>query len=588
VSATNEPVPSDPQAGDRTAIRHGLFVLAAALAVYANSLTAGFTYDDVWIVVENERVHGLGRLDEIVTSPYWTTRENAGLFRPVTLATFAIQHALHGLWPVGYHLVNVLLHAAVSWLVWRLAQRLHASDGAALAAGLLFAVHPVHAEAVSGVVGRAELLAAGAVLGAVLSVARRAIGPAGAAGAALLAAVGLFSKEGAIVLLPLAGLVVLGRGRPFPRGLPRAAVAVAAVTAAALAARLAVVGALGVPSGSISPVNNPAAAAGVPERWLTALAVLSLEARLLLWPATLSFDYSFDQVPVARSLLDPRVLAGLVVLGALAAGAVLARRRAPLVTWGTAWFLVALLPVSNLLAPIGTLFGERLLYLPSVGFVLLAAGLGARLLASRPRLAAAALGLVVVALGARTVVRNEDWQTNESLFRAGVAAAPDSARTHLELGKLLFNRALEEPSPSEKSRLEDESFREFSRGTRIAHGFDAVAHYGLATLLEKRGDKEAALRHFRTSRETAPEAGLAWLGELRLLRLRGSADRFASVLDELFATFDVTDPGLPREFWESVASTARSAGDEERSRAALRRAAHADPAATLTLENGPS
>jgi hypothetical protein len=104
--------------------------------------------------VENPLVHDLGRWREIVSSPWWPR----GLYRPFTSLTLAANWTAAPGAPFGFHLVNLLAHAAAAALVCLLAGRLMSPAGA-LAAGLLFAVHPVHVEAVANVVGRAEILA---------------------------------------------------------------------------------------------------------------------------------------------------------------------------------------------------------------------------------------------------------------------------------------------------------------------------------------------------------------------------------------------------------------------------------------------
>jgi tetratricopeptide (TPR) repeat protein len=151
-----------------------LLVAIVAVAAFATSLGNGFAYDDDVIIVDNPRVTAPASIGTIFTSPYWGSRERGGLYRPVATLSYAWNHRLHGLEPFGYHLVNVLLHAAVSVLLVLVALEVLPLAAATLA-GLLFAAHPIHVEAVANVVGRAELLAALGVLVAWLA-ARRATG----------------------------------------------------------------------------------------------------------------------------------------------------------------------------------------------------------------------------------------------------------------------------------------------------------------------------------------------------------------------------------------------------------------------------
>src|SRR5438067_10934194 len=134
-----------------------VIIAAVVFACYANALRCGLVFDDLNAIVNNPAVR---RLDvaHILTRPAWFARP-VPIYRPVTTLGFALDHAAHGVRPLGYHLVNVLLHAAVSVLVAAVVR--HATGDAAIAfvTALLFAAHPVHTEAVTSVVGRAELLA---------------------------------------------------------------------------------------------------------------------------------------------------------------------------------------------------------------------------------------------------------------------------------------------------------------------------------------------------------------------------------------------------------------------------------------------
>src|SRR5690349_18318437 len=125
-----------------------------AVAIYAVTLGGTYVYDDVKIVHHDPRVLEPGRWYQLWTEPFFE-RSVDKLYRPLVSTSFAVENYLHGDRPWIFHLVNILLHAAMSGAVALLAMRL-AGVGAARIAGLLFAVHPVHVEAVAGLVGRAE------------------------------------------------------------------------------------------------------------------------------------------------------------------------------------------------------------------------------------------------------------------------------------------------------------------------------------------------------------------------------------------------------------------------------------------------
>ena len=547
--------------------------LLVALAVFANTFGAGYTYDDRWIVLENPRVHGLGSFVDLVSTPYWGDA-GSGLYRPFTLLTFALQWTIHGAAPFFFHLVNVLLHAGVTVLVFGLARRLVSSEPAAFVAGLFFAVHPVHVEAVAGIVGRAELLAAGAVLLAL----RLALppspdtrfGPARIGTVCGLVLLGLLSKEIAVVFAPLYVWTAWILREPRSR-IVRVAAATAATTLAFVSLKAVVTGALTVPVESIPFVSNPAAHAPATTRVWTAMAVFADYGRLLVWPDVLSYDYSHAQVPLLESALAPAVLAGTGIAVLLAALALFGRSRIPLAAAGAGWFLIALAPVSNVFFPIGILQAERILYLPSVGAVLLVAALLDRVASSRTGVVVG-LGIVLaLPLGIRSIVRNADWHSSETLYESGIRTSPESSRTHCELGKLLYNRSLEATSDIERRALEERALAELERGIAIADGYDPIVYTALGYLHERAYRIDRAIESFREARTIEPGLGLAWVEEVRLLVGAGRPDAARATVRELVDATDVRDPGHTRELWQRLAASMRDVGDEDLARASTAR-----------------
>ena len=442
--------------------RMRLWLLAtavAAVAVYANALDHEFVLDDVAMVRDDPRVRSIAGGFESFVEPYWGPRGNPWLYRPAVVAGLSLGRAVHGPDPWGFTAVNVVLHAAVAVALAGLARTLGASAPVAGAAGLLFAVHPVHTEAVDAVVGRSELQAALFVLLALLAhvrSARRGAWRPVAAGLFLLA---VLSKENGIAF---AGIAVAmdwllpsrdGNGVPVPlrRRIVRDYGIYAAAIAAYLALRWNAVGAITVPVDAISPLDNPLVplreapsgrfyGAALGASILTRFALASEYARLLVWPARLSCDYSFAQIPLASSVADPRVLFGGASVAAAVTAFVRLRRRLPLVAFGVAFVACSYSIVGNVVTLIGTILAERLVYLPSAGLVLActaAAGAVASRSAAARRvlivLLAAALGLGA----ARTWSRNPAWRTDRALWESAVSAAPASAKAHAGFGRVL-------------------------------------------------------------------------------------------------------------------------------------------------------
>jgi tetratricopeptide (TPR) repeat protein len=419
-----------------------LAVFAVALAVYANSVANGFAYDDVSIIAQNARVHQLSDLRAIWLTPYWPIAgEVLGLYRPLAIFSYAVQWALSGGDPWLFHLVNVLLHGGVTVLVLLVLRHLF-STMAAVAGALLFAVHPVHTEAVANVVGQAEVLSAGGVLLACL-IYIRADPDQGLTRARLYMIASLYFtamlvKEGAVVLPGLLVALDLMRRRVELdwRGMARyareMAVPLALLTATLLAylfLRLEVLGSIG---GSDANPGLPFLREG--HRVLSAMRGWTEFARLLIFPMDLSADYSPAVILPAESW-TPMTLLGVGLFAVTLIAALLVGRY-PAAGGAAWWFLIAILPVSNLLFPIGVLVAERTLYLPSVAVSILAAGLWggvARAGERRVRVFASVAGVALLVLfSGRTVVRNPEWRDTDAVFEALYRDHPESYRAQLQ------------------------------------------------------------------------------------------------------------------------------------------------------------
>lgn len=393
-----------------------LAVAACAVVAYTGALWNRFAMDDIYIIVLNPLVRSGDGLWRAFVQPYWPAELGGKLYRPLVVASYAADRLIGG--PAWFHAVNLLWHAAASVAVTTLASRL-ATGRSALVAGLLFAVHPVHVEAVANVVGRAELLAGTfAVLSVYSGLAR---GSWGWSAAAL--ALGLLSKENAAVA---PGLIVwgwmVGIGRPSRRAAAAFAASWVVVGAAYLALRWAVLHPF-VRLHDLAPVfvGQPPLAVR-----LTAVAALADVGRLLVFPLTLRADYSPAERTIVTTMLDGRVLLGLLAAAAWLALLVVAWRRGRRIeTLGLGWVAIAVLPVANLLFPVGVLVAERTLYLPSAGLAL-AAGAWLGNLEGR-RLALVTAGLVLAA-GARTALRVPVWRSDITVTQSIIEDAPRSYR----------------------------------------------------------------------------------------------------------------------------------------------------------------
>ena len=397
-----------------------LAVAACAAVVYVGCLWNRFAFDDLYAVVLNPLVHHPSGIWQAFGRSYWAGNLNTTVYRPLAVASFALDGMVGS--AAWFHAVNLLWHVAATVLVAVLARRWSGTQ-AALVAGLLFAVHPVHVEAVANVVGRNELMAATFTLLAVYA----ALGRDSIVWSAVALVGGLLSKENAAVVPGLivwawvVGLV------PRPRGRRLAAFVASWVLVGAGYAvlRWIVFRAYGQGITAVAPVFIGQDALGVR---LTALSGLVDVARLLLVPLHLQADYSPLERTAVTSLADGRLWAGLLVFALWALLVALAlKHHRRLEAFGLGWIAIAYSPVANLLFPIGVFIAERTLYLPSVGLALAAGGLVRDVPSRRLALPLTAL---VLAGGVRTALRVPVWRDNLSATVSLATDAPRSYRTY--------------------------------------------------------------------------------------------------------------------------------------------------------------
>lgn len=417
-----------------------------ALVVSAPSLFNGFAYDDRWIIVQNPRVHELSRWRDWLQTSYWPTVE-ATLYRPLTTTLYALQWWITGGKPWLFHIVNVVLYVcgtvAFTWVA-----SLLLPVRTALIVGALFAIHPVHVEAVANVVGQAEL-SAGLLMFLAIGTyirARRSgtMTRETGLGLTVLYLLAILLKEHAFVLPAWFGIAELTLFRDDGALLARARklapliASLVLVAAFALAVRFDVLGALGgeIPHPALQKLSAT-------QRTLVMLGVVPDMARILVWPARLYADYSPAFISTFTTP-DISQLNGLMIAIGVIALLAIAWQRSSIAAFGLFAAFVVWLPTSNFLFPSGVLLAERTMYVPSAG-ILLAAGVliawaDAKLRANQRTLAGAFLGIILVAGAVKTITRDLVWRSSETVFQTMLHDQPLSFRAHYAWGGVLFER----------------------------------------------------------------------------------------------------------------------------------------------------
>lgn len=491
-----------------------LILLVVVGLVYANSLNNEFLFDDIETIVELHRP-GSGpfqQLDALLGG--------RSAYRPVRSASYAMDFAISGLDPWGYHLTNMVLHGLSAVCVYLIAWVLFASPLAALLAALLFAVHPIQTESVTYLSGRRDVLSGLFVLAGFYTFLRyRQSGRLrDLVVTILLCPLAFFTKESGIILpLLCLGYDVVSRiKKSGPDGEISGVRAIWAATSAAVREGRWFYLPAGALAGAMAfyvlflvrGTSQRAWHGGSLEMTLLTMARVFLRyLALLLFPATLNADYSYNAFPVTTSWADPIAWLAVAIWGGLGVAWYRLLLRQPSAAFGGLWFLITLLPVSQIV-PHHDLMAEHFLYVPSVGFALLIAGVLEPVL-SRPRPSAAVATACILALSVfavRTVVRNTDWKDDLTLWRKTVQTAPESARARNNLGAAYLRRG-------ERTLAEEQ----FAAAVAIQPDL-AVAHGNLGKLFLDRGDLAQAEEELERalaiqSRDTIPRL---WLGAVYL------------------------------------------------------------------------
>ena len=496
-------------------------LVALAIASTATGLWNTFVQDDVPIIKANALVHSL-RVWQLFTQAYWPDPFPRELYRPFTSALLSLEWVTGGGSPFVFRIVSILLYLVATLAVYRLAKRLLAPGPAWLAAAL-FAVHPVHVEAVAVAVNQAELVV-GALLALLMTAyidRRRAFNSPTPGWIVLMAggylAAALF-KEHALLLPALmiaAELTVIPDRRPWRDR-------VASLRLLFLTLLLTAVSFIAVRGAALHGDTKGSFTAEALQnltifgRMRTMLGVVPEWIRLFLWPEHLRADYSPQEIVAATHWGSAQTL-GLALLLLVGWIAWTCRRTRPQVTFGILWTAVGLFLVSNVIVTAGIILAERTLFLATIGVVIAAAGplwnaaswLYAR--GSLGRIAAATGVVVLLGMGVtRSASRQRVWKDLATLWYQSIIDAPKSYRAQQAYGSVLFQVGMEHSAELHYKN----AIRLYSKAWPL--------FLELADKLRERGRCEAALYYYGqalllTPNQSGPRASevacLVYLGE---------------------------------------------------------------------------
>ncbi len=485
-------------------------LLVLTVIAYYNSLANNFVWDDHQQIVMNPTLRSTAPLTQIFSSDIRFAHQDSGVqnqtYRPLQMLTYRFISGTFGLTPTPFHLANLLLAItcvlaafSVFWLLTR-------STFSAFAAASLFAVYPIHTEAVDWIAASPDLGCTLFLLIAfALFLAKRRTEhsteqprqPAWLLPTLSLAAYAfsLLWKETAAVLPIIILVYVLVVEKAGLRAALRASATYWAVLALFIAIRAAVLG--GMATGARDWALNPL-------QFLLTTAHLMLSYwQKLAWPFQLNAYYVFSPI---RSLTDPRAIAAIIFVLAAIAAIVYLLRRAPLPAFAALWVCITLLPALNIYAVGRNVFAERYLYLPSIGFCILLTLAATRLIHLAPEklrkpVTVSLLVITISAFAVATIQRNPDWKDDKTLFTETLVHSPNAP----------FVRIMVASTQSDESPGSTEAEQNYLQAISLAKQetpqdrLDLVAAYkGLASLYADRSDNQSALQMLASAREVDP------------------------------------------------------------------------------------
>jgi tetratricopeptide (TPR) repeat protein len=517
----------------RAPIAYWVILAAVAILPYLNSLFNGFVYDDSRQILANPYLRSWRFLPKVFSTTVWSFVGAQGVtnyYRPMMTLGYLVCYQIFGPMAYGFHLVSLLLNVGVTLLVFQVGRRLLGQDAPALIAAVLFALHPIHTEAVDWIAAVTDLEVTFFYLVTFAFFLRLPSGQGGRSSKAELAMVASFaltilSKEQSLTF-PLLATVYehFYREDRSQTSLTQKVARYGLLWLMDLAYVLFRVRFLGAfaPRLQMSSLTTY-------QIFLSAIALVGQYLGKLFWPVRLCAYYMFHK---SVSWHDPHVLLGILGLLISAAVFVWLWRHQRAASFGLIWMFLTLSPVLDARFLAGNVFAERYLYLPSVGFAW-SAGWGAvrlwRSLQARPRLrwglalAAAALAVLSVI---RIIRRNHVWRNNHTLYTETLKLSPDATHIRNDLGvtcwnegnyacsgeqwRLILDLTPHDPIALSNLGLYDAQKKQYQKAAhyfRLAMRIAPIytdPHTNLGNVYEKQGKLASAQRQFEAAAILSP------------------------------------------------------------------------------------
>jgi len=480
-----------------------LLIAGFGFILYANSIQNGYVLDDELVCSRNSFVQsGFAGLGDIFTGSWYEgfNGEKDRYYRPMMLAGFAIEKQLFGHQAWVYHLMNVLTFAFLLFLLYHVLRLMFPKRSYWLPVTicLLFAAHPIHTEVVANIKSRDELYALLGLLGMIYGLLRYAQGTQ--TKHLVLAfssyAFALLAKESSLAFLALAPLTLYFFSDFSFQKIGKITGGYILMAGGYLLLRMQVISSE--PDAFATIDNGLFSTDSSSEQLATAIGMLGKYMGLLIFPHPLSFDYSYNQIPIVGWGNIGVIISLLISVGLIAYAIWRTKEKDP-ISYGVFWMIVTFVVTSNLLFLIGATFAERFMFIPSLGFCIIAGLLIHQYLQkdllSPTKPYYAFMGIVLLLFSAKTINRNQVWESNFTLFSADIETAANSTRVQSHYAKALYDQAIATKDNQRKREILELALQHFQKSLEIYPDYvSCYQNMGLA--YDAYGQKDKAMEAY--------------------------------------------------------------------------------------------
>jgi protein O-mannosyl-transferase len=539
-----------------------LLIFIFAFLLYGNTINNDYALDDLIVIKDNSFTKkGISGISEIFRYDSFTgffgvekKLVAGGRYRPLSLASFAVEYALTGgLNPHFSHLLNILFYALTGIFLFMIFSKLLKTPpgkpwhlGVPFIAVMLFMAHPVHTEVVANIKGRDEIFA---LLFPLISLwltiryfEHRKISWLLLANVCFF--LGLLSKENAIMFVAIIPLTVYFFTKVAVKDNIITSLSFLFTAILFVFIRFLVLGYLN--SGELPKelLNNPFLDATQSEKFGTIFFTLGLYVKLLFLPHPLTHDYYPYHIPLVP-ITDWKAIVSLAIYIVLIGYVVMKFKSKDIIAYGILFYLLTLFIVSNLLFSVGTFMNERFIYMPSVGFAVIIAWLFVNKLPlvikngkTLKQTMTWSLLIILVLFSIRTYTRNFTWKDNFTLFTTDVLTSENSIKCNISAGGDYQKKALQETDPVKKEEDYQLSMKYLEKALSIyPTASNGLLLYGNVLSLYKQDQKQAIIQYMKVL-ESDPYNRNAFTNTILVL---GSLDNVkestykVSVLKHLYA-----------------------------------------------------